>query len=91
MRLPLPHRAVAAAVLLCVAVRAPAAAQRMQQYDVVVAEHNLMIPMRDGKRMATDIYRPARDGIVLAERLPVLLQRTQIGRASCRERVSVLV
>ena len=48
----------------------------MQQYDIVVAERNLMIPMRDGKRMATDVYRPARDGIVLAERLPVLLQRT---------------
>src|SRR5260221_14499899 len=47
-----------------------------QTYDVVRAEHDLMIPVRDGARMATDIYRPARDGVVLAERLPVLLIRT---------------
>src|SRR5260221_1092846 len=63
------RRIVAAAA--CV----PAVA-RAQTYDVVRAEHDLMIPVRDGARMATDIYRPARDGVVLAERLPVLLIRT---------------
>jgi putative CocE/NonD family hydrolase len=35
-----------------------------------------MMPMRDGARMATDIYRPARNGIAVAERFPVLLHRT---------------
>ena len=35
-----------------------------------------MVPMRDGIRMATDIYRPARDGRPLADRRPVLLHRT---------------
>ena len=32
--------------------------------------------MRDGERLATDVFRPARDGQVLDEKLPVLLQRT---------------
>ncbi len=45
-------------------------------FDVVQSEHNLMIPMRDGARLATDVFRPARDGQVLDEKLPVLLQRT---------------
>jgi len=31
--------------------------------------------MRDGVRMATDIYRPARDGRPLTNRRPVLLHR----------------
>ena len=76
MRVSPRRRALVATLALCISQQASAAAQLMQQYDVVVAERNLMIPMRDGKRMATDVYRPARDGIVLAERLPVLLQRT---------------
>ncbi len=45
-------------------------------YDALLAESNLMIPMRDGVRLATDIYRPARNGVAVTERLPVLLIRT---------------
>jgi putative CocE/NonD family hydrolase len=48
--------------------------------EVVRAEENLMIPMRDGVRLATDIYRPARGGTPLEEKLPVLLQRTPYGK-----------
>src|SRR3990172_9031041 len=43
-------------------------------------EENLMIPMRDGVRLATDVYRPARGGTPLDEKLPVLLQRTPYGK-----------
>ncbi len=43
-------------------------------------EENLMVPMRDGVRLATDIYRPSRGGVPLEERLPVLLQRTPYGK-----------
>ena len=31
------------------------------QFEVVV-QKNVMIPMRDGVRLAADLYRPARDG-----------------------------
>jgi putative CocE/NonD family hydrolase len=42
----------------------------------IAIERNVMIPMRDDKHMATDVYQPRRDGVIAAERLPVLLQRT---------------
>src|SRR5262245_44044729 len=45
------------------------------EFDVHL-EANVMVPMRDGVRMATDIYRPARDGRPLEEPRPVLLHRT---------------
>ena len=35
-----------------------------------------MIPMRDGVRLAADIYRPAIEGIAAADKFPVILQRT---------------
>ena len=42
----------------------------------VAVETNVMVPMRDGVRLATDIYRPARDGRPVKEPLPALLYRT---------------
>jgi putative CocE/NonD family hydrolase len=42
----------------------------------VTTETGVMVPMRDGVRLWTDIYRPARAGAAVDERLPVLLQRT---------------
>ncbi len=39
-----------------------------------------MIPMRDGIRLATDIYRPARDGRPVPDRLPVIVHRTPYNR-----------
>ena len=43
-------------------------------YDVSF-QHNVMVPMRDGVRLATDVYLPAKDGKPLAERLPTILMR----------------
>ena len=42
----------------------------------VTAEQGVMVPMRDGVKLWTDIYRPARGSEPLTERLPILLQRT---------------
>jgi len=42
----------------------------------VVVETNVMIPMRDGVRLAADVYRPARDGNPAPGRFPALLTRT---------------
>ena len=41
----------------------------------VVIERNVMVPMRDGVRLATDIYRPDKPG-----QFPVLLQRLPYGK-----------
>ncbi|MCL6646456.1 MAG: Uma2 family endonuclease [Dehalococcoidia bacterium] len=37
---------------------------------------DVMVTLRDGVRLATDIYRPAKDGAPLDAALPVLLERT---------------
>lgn len=42
----------------------------------VVAQTNVMVAMRDGVELATDIYLPAKDGQPVAEKLPVILTRT---------------
>lgn len=47
----------------------------MNEADVTV-ECNVMVPMRDGIHLATNIYRPT-DG---ASRLPVILERTPYGK-----------
>ena len=65
--------AVAAAVVAPIRVTA---AQPSAPYESVLAERDLMIPTRDGTRMATDVYRPGRAGVALNERFPVLLHRT---------------
>jgi uncharacterized protein len=71
------HRAALGTVLGTVpGLSAPVAAQTPATYEVVRAAHDLMIPTRDGNRMATDVYLPARNGVAVAERFPVLLQRT---------------
>jgi len=41
-----------------------------------VVERDVMVPMRDGVRLATDIYFPARDGKRLDGKFPAILERT---------------
>lgn len=48
-------------------------------YDVVRQE-GIMVPMRDGVRLATDVYLPARDGAEMAGPWPVILERTPYGK-----------
>lgn len=45
-------------------------------------QHNLMVPMRDGVRLATDLYLPAQGGQPLAERWPAILMRTPYSKGS---------
>lgn len=46
-----------------------------QQYDVL-SERDVMVPMRDGVRLATDVYRPALDGRAVDSAFPLLVERT---------------
>ena len=48
----------------------------------VVVEHDVMVPMRDGVRLATDLHYPATDGRRVEEKLPVVLMRTPYGKSS---------
>jgi putative CocE/NonD family hydrolase len=58
--------------------------QRVAELDVVLFERDLMIPMRDGVKLATDIYRPAVNGVPVTARLPLLLQRTPYNKTGQR-------
>ena len=51
-------------------------------YDALQSETNLMVEMRDGVRLATDVYRPSREYEPVDERLPVLLHRTPYDKTS---------
>jgi len=44
-------------------------------YDVI-ASKRIMVPMRDGVRLATDIYRPGRDGAPVEGKFPAIVERT---------------
>ena len=45
-----------------------------------VVERNVMIPMRDGVKLAMDVYRPAVDGEAVAAPMPLVLTRTPYGK-----------
>src|SRR5262245_64180507 len=61
----------------------PIPANRPAEYAVVV-ERNVMIPMRDGVRLAADLYRPARDGKALSGRFPAVLTRTPYDKTTSK-------
>ena len=46
----------------------------------VVVERDVMITMRDGIRLATDIYHPASAGVALDGRYPAIMERTPYGK-----------
>ncbi|MBW3542570.1 MAG: CocE/NonD family hydrolase, partial [Planctomycetes bacterium] len=53
------------------------------EYDVVV-ERNVTIAARDGVKLATDLYFPARGRTQAAGRFPVILERTPYLKKSTR-------
>lgn len=59
-------------------------AQVEYSYGVQKTESNLMLEMRDGVRLATDIFRPTRVGAPVDEKLPILLQRTPYDKTGDR-------
>lgn len=58
--------------------------------DTGIVTATVMVAMRDGTALATDLYLPARDGRALDGPFPVLLERTPYGRnaRTLRERTA---
>ena len=55
---------------------------RVSQYGIVVSQ-NVMIPMRDGVRLASDVYRPANEnGSAVDGEFPVILGRTSYDKSN---------
>jgi putative CocE/NonD family hydrolase len=50
-------------------------AQAGPRYEIIVSK-NVMIPMRDGVTLASDIYRPGRNGVPADGKFPTILERT---------------
>ena len=46
----------------------------------IVVHRDAMVTMRDGVRLATDVYRPAIDGTPTYEPCPIILERTPYGK-----------
>jgi len=63
---------------------AASARQEAPQFGAVQAEKNLMVPMRDGIKLATDVFRPTVDGKPTDAKLPLLLHRTPYGKTGER-------
>jgi uncharacterized protein len=61
----------------------PLRAERPAEFDVLV-ESNRMVAMRDGTRLATDIYRPAKGDDPVNDPLPVILTRTPYNKGGNR-------
>jgi len=60
----------------------PAAGATGEEAFGVIVLRDIMVPMRDGVRLATDVYLPARDGKPVAQRVPVILERTPYGKTT---------
>jgi predicted acyl esterase len=56
---------------------------REAEYEVT-AQTDVMVPMRDGVRLATDVYLPAKDAKPIDARLPVILERRPYNKGGCR-------
>ena len=54
-----------------------------EPYGIVLAK-DVMVAMRDGKRLATDVYRPARDGDYAPGGFPTILLRTPYDKTDRR-------
>jgi uncharacterized protein len=57
----------------------PLRAQAEQRYEVVAVK-SVMVAMRDGVKLAADIYRPGANGAAVDGKFPVLLERTPYGK-----------
>ena len=53
------------------------------EYGIVLSK-NVMVPMRDGVRLAFDIYRPARDGDFVEGRFPTIMLHTPYDKTDRR-------
>ena len=52
----------------------------------VVVQRDVMVATRDGVKLATDIYLPAKNGKPLEQRSPVILERTPYGKSGKNRR-----
>ncbi len=78
-------RMAAPAIVLFLAMAAVAQTaappQGEAKYEIAV-EKNVMVAMRDGVKLACDIYRPAQNSVPVEGKFPVILERTPYNKAT---------
>jgi hypothetical protein len=51
-------------------------------HSQIVSSKDVMVVMRDGAKLATDVYRPAQNGVAVEGKFPVILERTPYNKDS---------
>ncbi len=69
------------AMLFLIALTAAVAGEPSKPVYQVTVEKNAVVPMRDGVKLATDLYFPAQNGARATGRFPTLLNRTPYGKS----------
>jgi len=69
-------------VVLSTATFCPRAVCAQESRYEIAGRKNVMVPMRDGVKLATDVYLPAKDAAPVEGRFPVILSRTPYGKTS---------
>jgi uncharacterized protein len=67
-------------LILAVSSQAQSPAKLVEAKYEFVIDRNVMVTMRDGVKLACDIYRPALNGKAVEEKFPVMLERTPYGK-----------
>ncbi len=62
----------------------------MLDYLEYVGEHDVMVPMRDGVKLATDIYLPAKDGKFVGGQFPAVMVRTPYDKTRLGDSASIV-
>src|SRR5437899_3360379 len=81
-RTPFNALAAALAALAVLTNSGPRGSAQTPAGETVAITRDVMVPMRDGVRLATDIYFPAKNGVALEGRRPVILERTPYRKAA---------
>lgn len=83
-RVPFPRHVWFANVATLLFASGPLHAQASEAPYDVVTTRNVMVPGRDGVRLATDVYAPGRNGVV-SGRFPTIVERTPYNKESGTE------
>ena len=78
-----PTRTLRQITQACLLLTALATTSSAAPYEVTV-EKDVMVAMRDGIRLATDIYLPTQDGKPIGEKVPTILDRRPYNKDGCR-------
>ena len=85
-----PELSFIVVVLAVLAVAIPLRAQTDSRYGIAESK-DVMVAMRDGVKLAADIYRPAQNGQLVDGKFPVILMRTPYNKENVAQSANAFV